>query len=266
MSFTPAYEVVQAPGSSPGQVGLLLHGILGSGRNWRTFARKLVVRTPDVAWVCVDLRNHGESRGAPPPHTVTTTADDLLAVTSQVGSPTHVVGHSFGGKVALRYAERHPGTLQRVWVLDSRVDADPPSDDNEVALVMKALRETRLPIPDRQTLANDLVTRGFSVSLSQWMTTNLRRQGEGFGWAFDLSAIEEMIDDYWRLDLMSVLADPPCRVDLVRAGRSDRWGPDTLDRIRAVASPEVHLHVLPNSGHWIHVDDPEGLLALLAGT
>jgi pimeloyl-ACP methyl ester carboxylesterase len=264
VTFVPSFDRVQAPGSTPARVGFLLHGILGSARNWRTFARRLAAATPDVAWAVVDLRNHGESQGAPSPHTVTTTADDLVQVANQVGKPAIVVGHSFGGKVAVRFAERHPEGVQRVWVLDSRLDAEPPGTDNEVALVVDALHAVALPVADRQEVAHHLLSRGFSPSLAQWMTTNLRREGDGFIWAFDLGAVQAMIDDYWRLDLMPVLADPPCRIDLVRAGRSDRWPPEILDRIAAVSAPRVAMHVLPDSGHWVHVDDPEGLLRLLA--
>ncbi|MFT7520933.1 MAG: pimeloyl-ACP methyl ester carboxylesterase, partial [Kiritimatiellia bacterium] len=27
--------------------------------------------------------------------------------------------------------------------------------------------------------------------------------------------------------------------------------------------PNVHLHTLANSGHWVHVDNPDGLLDML---
>ncbi|MEZ4466088.1 MAG: alpha/beta fold hydrolase [bacterium] len=52
-------------------------------------------------------------------------------------------------------------------------------------------------------------------------------------------------------------------VHVVRAGRSDRWDAATLQRLAASA---VDVRVLPDAGHWLHVDDPEGLLALLDPT
>lgn len=265
MSFVPATSVVTAKGAAPTRVAYVLHGILGSGRNWRTLCRKLVRARPELACVLVDLRNHGDSQGAPPPHTVTAAADDLVALHAAHGPPHEVIGHSFGGKVALRYAQRHPDGLDRVWVLDSRADAEPPTDDNEVARVLQALARVPMPLATRDELVVHLTGQGFSEGLARWLTTNLTRTDDGLRWVFDLDAIRAMITDYWQLDLWSVLRDPPCRVDVVRAGRSDRWPDRVLDRFRTEAGARTHLHVLPDAGHWVHVDDPQGLIALLGG-
>lgn len=44
VSGTLAYEEIAAPGAPQGdsETCILVHGLLGSGRNWRTFARRLV--------------------------------------------------------------------------------------------------------------------------------------------------------------------------------------------------------------------------------
>ena len=43
----------------------------------------------------------------------------------------------------------------------------------------------------------------------------------------------------------------------------------TADRARlaalAAATPRVSVDVLPRAGHWLHVDDPNGLLAVVTG-
>jgi pimeloyl-ACP methyl ester carboxylesterase len=50
----------------------------------------------------------------------------------------------------------------------------------------------------------------------------------------------------------------------VVAERSDRWTPELRARARALPpSARVTYHELPNAGHWVHVDNPDGLLALL---
>lgn len=267
MSFVPSTSIVSAKGATPVRVAYVLHGILGSGRNWRTLCRRLVRERPDTAYVLVDLRNHGDSQGAPPPHTLASAADDLVALHDVVGAPHEVIGHSFGGKVALTYAARHPDGLERVWVLDSRADAEPPEADNDVALVFGALRHVPLPLPDRDALVTHLMGQGFSEMLSRWMTTNLVRTEDrsGFTWVFDLDAVEAMIQDYWQTDRWDVLREPPCRIDVVRAGRGDRWPESVLSRYATEAGAEVHLHVLPDAGHWVHVDDPAGVIRLLSG-
>jgi pimeloyl-ACP methyl ester carboxylesterase len=73
--------------------------------------------------------------------------------------------------------------------------------------------------------------------------------------------------DYWAL-----LEHPPkdLEIAIVQAEHSDRWVPDDVQRLKALARREsktdigkVSLHVLPNSGHWVHVDNPKGLLEIM---
>lgn len=263
MSFVPAHSVVEGSESGEGPLVFIVHGILGSGRNWRTFARRLARSAPRARFALIDLRNHGDSDGAPPPHTVRTTADDLAALADEIGHPSVVIGHSFGGKVAASYALHHGAGLHRVWVLDSRLDAYPVEPDNEVAAVLRALRGVPQPLDSREALVAHLGEAGFSVALSQWMTTNLQRADDGLRWAFDLAGVEQMIDDYWRCDLTAALSDATVPLSLVRAGKGDRWTQALVERYRASAHPGVTFHVLPDAGHWVHVDDPVGLARLL---
>ena len=46
---------------------LFLHGILGSGANWRTIAKRFIGARPRWGAVLVDLRMHGASRELAPP-------------------------------------------------------------------------------------------------------------------------------------------------------------------------------------------------------
>src|SRR5262245_8884848 len=100
MAWLPPAVKVAPDGGAPRGWLLLLHGILGSGANWRTIARRVVTARPELGAVLVDLRMHGRSQGAPPPHTIDTAAGDLVHLAAEL-SLAAVVGHSFGGKVAL---------------------------------------------------------------------------------------------------------------------------------------------------------------------
>ena len=82
----------------------IIHGILGSGQNWRTFARKLQTRLPNLGIALIDLRNHGRSPRGVAPHTLRACAEDLLRLSADIGEPDIVIGHSFGGKVALEFS------------------------------------------------------------------------------------------------------------------------------------------------------------------
>jgi len=247
----------------------ILHGILGNHTNWRGFARQLSESLPDWQLHLVDLRNHGETGAAPPPHTLAAVADDLNELAASVGAPEVVVGHSFGGKVALEYASRRPPALRQAWVLDATPHAMPhgPGDDHEVASVIRALRAVPQPLARRADVMAELATLGQPPMIQKWMTTNLRRQDDGFVWTFDLDGAEAMLADYFARDLWGPLEttspDAPA-VHIVRAGNSDRWPPHVVDRLAALpASAAGRAHSLPDSGHWVHVDAPGPLRDLL---
>ena len=87
----------------------VLHGILGSGRNWRSFARKLVRQRPDLTVHLLDQRNHGAAPPSEPPHTLAACAADVQAVIEATAPPAALVGHSFGGKVVLTWADAFGG-------------------------------------------------------------------------------------------------------------------------------------------------------------
>ena len=55
--------------------------------------------------------------------------------------------------------------------------------------VLRALRAIPMPLPRRDAVAVALRAAGFGDAIAQWMTTNVRPEGEGFVWRFDLDAM-----------------------------------------------------------------------------
>ena len=276
MAFVPKYTLV-GEASAP-KLGLLLHGALGSGNNLRSLAIKLGKLRPEYRFCLVDLRHHGESQGAPAPNTLEACARDLSALIEQLGQePEVIAGHSFGGKTALMFAQLFPGRTRQIWVLDSNPGSQEPSSANEVIRVIQAVRSTTTPARDRANVVAELGAQGLSSGTSNWLATNLVRQPEGFVWRFNLDAIYELMLDYFRVDLWPVLESRATSADfrVVVAEPSDRWAPENRARLQAlvdtVAQPEISvrsggtvaLHIVPNAGHWLHVDNPAFLLELM---
>jgi pimeloyl-ACP methyl ester carboxylesterase len=254
--------------SGKGKLAFVLHGALGSGQNFSRFTQKLAAQRPEYRYALVDLRHHGHSTGAPPPNTLAACAEDLAALGRALGeAPKVLIGHSFGGKVALEYARQGAPELAQAWVLDSVPGAQSATDDSEISRVIAAVRAVPVPAASRRDVVLHLVAEsGLSSGLAEWMATNLKREGEHYTWLFDVDAIEELMADYFRVDLWRFLAEPRERpeIELVVAERSERWTPENRARARALPpSTGVVYHELANSGHWVHVDNPEGLLALM---
>ncbi len=265
-------------GARAEHTAFVLHGVLGSGQNFTRFIQRLAERRSEYRYVLVDLRHHGRSSGAPPPNTLEACALDLSALAGSLGvQPRTVIGHSFGGKVAVEYARvlaaaaaSSPGAreLEQVWVLDAVPGTQPGPGSSEIARVIAAVRAVPMPAASRKDVVQHLMAQsGLSSGLAEWMTTNLKREGELYGWVFNLEAIEELLADYFRVDHWHFLAEPRERPEfrLVVAERSDRWLPAERERARRLPPPaRVVYHDLPNAGHWVHVDNPDALLELMA--
>ena len=266
-------------------LAFVLHGVLGAGHNFRSFAKRLNEARPDIRFALIDLRYHGRSLGAPPPHTLEACASDLEDLAEHLGrSPSLVLGHSLGGKVALTYGRRvtldeaHPAHagLSQVWALDSDPGAQEPSQEHEVLRVLGTLRRHAGPFSSRGEATEKLLADGLPTGLSNWLVMSLDRipGTEGLlGWRFDLDAIETLLGDYFSTDLWPFLEDlgrsagsTGPRFELLVAEHSDRWSGSM--RERAAHLPEggrVRVHELEAAGHWVHVDNPDGLLRILTG-
>lgn len=265
--FLPSYLEVVPSGTTPSKVALVAHGIMGSASNWRGFFRKLAEdpAARDHRFILVDLRHHGKSEGAPPPDTVRSCAEDLVALTEHLGvAPDVTIGHSFGGKVVLAHADLV--SPRRVMVLDSSLGTEASVREgtgDEVSRVIGALRSLSPPFPTREALVDALTERGFSLGLARWMTTNLEGQaGEGYRFRFDLEGIERLIGDYFATDAWPILGRLGGRAHVVRGERSDRIGLADVERLATLGVEVTNLA----AGHWVHVDAPDALRAVIAQT
>ncbi|KAJ6816446.1 protein ABHD11 [Iris pallida] len=293
-----AYDLVQGSlvrqksvtGESPPDTptAVLLHGILGSRKNWGSFAKRLAREFPLWQFLLVDLRCHGDSasikkRG---PHTVASAALDVLKLVGQLRlTPRVLVGHSFGGKVALSMAEQAAKPLARpvrVWVLDATPGKVRPGGDGEDHPGELIAFLSRLPkqISSKQEVVDTLIQEGFSIDVARWVVTNLKPVGQlgsslsqVFSWAFDLKGISEMFKSYEETNLWRIVENVPrgVHVNFLKAERSlHRWALEDLQRIHAaeqLASKEgagVEMHVLEDAGHWVHADNPDGLFRILS--
>jgi len=259
-----------AEGSRPERWLLFLHGLLGRGGNWRAIARRLVAARPGWGAALVDLRMHGATQGFPPPHTVAATAEDLLALDGALPGPVRaVLGHSFGGKVALAYLVRRGDALDRAVIVDAMPGARPGREGPGTTLDVLGWLGALGVIPSRADFIARAREAGYGHALAEWLAMNFRRTEAGYELALDLGAIRALLDDYFACDLWPVVERPPgaLALHLVIGEHSPVWGAGDRargDRIAAGSNGRVIVHRLPTS-HWVHAEDPDLLLGVLTG-
>jgi lipase len=100
---------------------LAIHGLTGHGKRWHTLATR---HLPDVAVAAPDLVGHARSSWAAP-WTIDANVAALAAVLEkQAAGPVLVVGHSFGGAVALQLAATRPDLVDALVLLDPAAGLD----------------------------------------------------------------------------------------------------------------------------------------------
>ena len=259
-----SHTTIAGEGSTPERWLLMLHGIYGSGRNWGSIARRVVAERPDWGIVLVDLRLHGGSGGFAGPHTLAAAAADVdrlvEALDLHAGA---VLGHSFGGKVALTFAARHAGELTQAWVIDSTLSVREPS--GSAWEILEIVRSLPSEFSSREELADALERHGYARGVGNWLAMNLERRGSGFSWRLDWDGVEELLRDYFRADLWPIVESPPAGMEIhvLKAMDSSAIGPDDVARIEtAGASGRTFLHHL-EGGHWVNAENPDGVVRLL---
>lgn len=226
---------------------IILHGLLGSSRNWVTVGTEL---GDEFHVQALDLRNHGES-GHAPEHTYDAMARDVLAWLDEAGlEQIHLMGHSMGGKVAMRLACLFPARVTSLVVVDIGPWVKKPHADGEIAALQS------LPLAELSSRAEAdkmLAVQVPSLGTRQFFLTNLVRSEEGgFGWQSNLPVLAKELDrtgdspigeeDSYRGPALWIIG-----------GKSDFVSPEDHGKIRS-HFPKAIIEVFPESGHNPHAE------------
>jgi pimeloyl-ACP methyl ester carboxylesterase len=237
----------------------LLHGLYGQAGNFGVVQRRLAAKRRVLA---VDLRNHGASPHAPGMSYADMAADVLETLRARAALPCAVLGHSMGGKVAMRAALDQPQTVARLVV----ADIAPVAYDHTVSHADYLTTMQAIPLhPGLTRAAADAVLAEAvpSAELRSFLLLNLRFGGAAPHWKLGLAEIAAALDE-----LTGWSAVPGATYDgptlFLSGGRSDYVRPEHRSLIRALF-PQARFAVLDQAGHWLHAEDPAGFLAAVEG-
>ena len=267
-----SFDLLEAPQGATSRWLLFCHGILGRGANWRGFARRVLAEVPGLGAILVDLRAHGASRNVPPPDSVAAAAQDLRGLIAAPPIAAHPVtaalGHSFGGKVVIALSQDHP--LEHLFVVDSMPGRRTITETDRTlntARVVKMLRTIPARFHSRAAFLSYVQGLGFSKPLALWLGQNLDALEGGYEFGLDIGRIESLLSSFFEMDLWDALAPPAhgAVAHLVVAGRSSAFSEEERARAweLAAAHERVHVSVLETADHWVHIDDPDGLLEIV---
>jgi esterase len=238
-------------GSGPPLV--ILHGLFGSGRNWQSHARRLA-RDFDV--VNVDLRNHGQSFHAEEMDYPLMAADVARLLRGLGLDNCHLLGHSMGGKVAMRLALDAPGLVADLVIADIAPVAYAHDHDE---LVDAALGLDLENLDSRADADRALVDSIGEASLRAFLLQNLVRDGEGWRWRVNWRAIQRSMHELtgfgdlpagWRIEQAALF---------IRGARSDYVGSAEIEAIERHFD-NAEFATVEDAGHWLHAERPQAFI------
>ncbi len=230
---------------------VLLHGLFGSARNLGGVARALAASHRVIS---LDLRNHGDS-----PHDPAVDYDilaaDVIETLDSLGEPNvSLVGHSMGGKVAMRLALQAPQRVRRLVVADI-APVPYPSHFGDYARAMLTLAPSLDRAAADALLAEaipDKAVRGFLLH-------NFR---SGQGWRIGLAEIAATLPriETWHDQPGEVFPGPTL---FLTGANSAYVTPDDRPVIQRLF-PAARFVAIKDAGHWLHSEQPAAFNATLA--
>jgi esterase len=237
---------------------VMLHGLSGHAHTWDHTAASLSARYHVYA---LDQRGHGDSEWASR-YGIPAMAGDLLGFLDALQLPVvTLMGLSMGGIVAYQFTAAHPERVSRLVVLDIGPEIA-PAGGRQVAAALAA-NDVFGSADEAVAQARAANPRPTDESLRHRVVNNLRELPDGtltYKWDRTLrepGALGDGLSADQRWAAWNSLSRP---VLLVRGDSSDILAPETAERMVA-GNPHVSLAVVPDCGHSITLDRPEGLLA-----
>jgi pimeloyl-ACP methyl ester carboxylesterase len=236
-------------GSGPPLV--LVHGLMGSLSDWRDRLLPLLAR--NFAVLTYDLRGHGSSDMPPSGYTTLQMSEDLCQLMEHCAiAQADIVGHSFGGAVALYLAVHHPERVRCLTISDTRIRLLQPAQrfkDWTYWPMWKAqLAQTGITLNEDDEMDFALLD---SLIPKPVADRNPRRQER---WKTLLSSTSAMSDlrDLSGLSVESIqqLTTPAQAI----YGELSPCLP-TLEKLRELL-PSLHATVLPGLGHFFPMTKP----------
>jgi 3-oxoadipate enol-lactonase len=239
----------QAVERGQGATIVFLHGYPLNHNMWEP---QLVSFSQHHHVVLLDLPGFGLARREEPvPETLQGFAESVRASISVFSTaPVIVVGHSFGGYVALQLYRQHPEIFRGLVLTNTRSAADSPEAKEKRLATIK-----RLEAPD-QTLEVDEVARGL-VAPGTWeaggpVVTTVREMVRAAPTPTVRATLRAIAE---RPDLTSVL--PDIRVPtLVIWGEEDRLIPPAQSQSMVPLIPAAAGVGIPAAGHLPSLESP----------
>lgn len=233
-----------------GETLLFIHGLGSSIRDWENQIRHF---SGHYRVIALDLRGHGRSDKPQGPYSCELFASDIAGFIRLLGvGPAHIVGLSLGGFIGCQLAVDHRGLVRSLVMVNSvpGLPRDTVRDRLRIqwALLLRQLivrwfgmralgrflGKRLFPRVDQEALRQDFIER--------WA------ENDKHAYLSSLATVSE-----WGLEhRLGAIACPTCLI----SGEHDFF-PLSLKEACVKTMPDARLVVIPDSGHFTPLDEPD---------
>jgi pimeloyl-ACP methyl ester carboxylesterase len=242
--------------SSNSRVMLLLHGFRGHAHWWDFVAPWFAA---DYRVIAPDFSGMGDSSPRLDYHRSDFVAE-VRAILKMIGpKAVTLVGHSFGGRIAVFAAHEYPQLLQHAIVIDTNIGfADQPLRTRFVQRPKKIYPDFKTAcarfrfIPDEPPILPRI--------MQHLAAHSIRQQDGGYTWKFD----EKPIGSGWeQVAEGELLAEIDLPMDYIAGEFSEVVPPALANRIGKALRRGRGPIVIPSAYHHVPVDEPLALVAAM---
>ncbi len=229
---------------------IIMHGYLGMSDNWKSFGTQLASLGYEVH--LLDLRNHGRSF-----HDSVFTYDAMVEdvhnyMTEQKLEHAIVLGHSMGGKVAMKFATTYPDKVLKLLVADIAPKAYAPHHQDILA-GLNAVDFSKKPSRNEvdeilSAYVKDVSTRMFLMKSLYWI-----EPGQ-LAFRFNLAVFNQ--DENVIGEGLSENAFYEGATLFLKGARSNYILDSDAEMIKRIF-PNSKIVSIADAGHWLHAENPE---------
>jgi pimeloyl-ACP methyl ester carboxylesterase len=232
---------------------LILHGLLGSARNWSSIAKQLADTRRVFA---LDLRNHARSPWADTMSFEEMAGDVAAFIERHHLRAPALIGHSLGGKVAMRLALTRADLVEHLVV----VDVAPVAYTHTFGPFVEAMLGVDLATVRQRPDADRQIERTIpNAAIRNFLLQNLVKTEGGYAWRVSLEALAANMPEL--LGFPAPPADAVYRGPtlFLAGGNSHYIKPEHWPLIERLF-PEAEIAVIAGAGHWVHAERPNEFL------
>ena len=173
-----------------------------------------------------------------------------------------IVGHSMGGKVLMALLLQNPEVSQKAAILDIAPVNYSWQNDSMHQMLSDFMLHFPLSVYSQRDEIHTQIRKTFSSeTLCQILFKNIRKGGSGFEWKVNIQTIAENIPTLLSWPTSSTPKHLPPLL-FIRGDRSNYITHNEEETIRQLF-PTAEIATLKNASHFLHIDQPTWLIAML---